>query len=364
MRRISKAGLARSRPASPREAPLRKPTIKDVAAKAQVSLKTVSRVINDEAGVHASTRERVQRAVAALGYQPDASARSVRTGQSYAFGLLYDNPNPYYVIAMQNGVLSVCRETGYGLQIHPCDSSSPNLASEIVALAKHARLAGIVLAPPMSERQELVDELVAQGIALVRIVSAASDPQGGGACVYVDDRDAAYDITEHLIQLGHQRIGFLWGGKSHGSSWERHTGYEDALRDYGIAIEPELVVEGDYAFDDGFRGARKLLALPEPPTAIFGSNDEIAAGVLAAARSSGLNVPYDLSIAGFEDSPFSKQSWPPLTTAKQATEDIGRHAARRLLQEIREQSPATLPNQGFSPELVVRGSTAPPRPKG
>ena len=363
MRRISKAGPARRRPASPREAPLRKPTIKDVAAKAQVSLKTVSRVINDEAGVHASTRERVQRAVAALDYQPDASARSVRTGQSYAIGLLYDNPNPYYVIAMQNGVLSVCRETGYGLQIHPCDSSSPNLASEIVALVKHARLAGIVLAPPMSERQELVDELVAQGIALVRIVSAASDPQGGGACVYVDDRDAAYDITEHLIQLGHQRIGFLWGGKSHGSSWERHTGYEDALRDYGIAADPDLVVEGDYAFDDGFRGARKLLALPEPPTAIFGSNDEIAAGVLAAARSSGLNVPYDLSIAGFEDSPFSKQSWPPLTTAKQATEDIGRHAARRLLQEIREQSPAALPNQGFSPELVVRGSTAPPRPK-
>ena len=137
----------------------------------------------------------------------------------------------------------------------------------------------------------------------------------------------------------------------------------ESAHNYGIAIDPDLVVEGDYSFDDGFRGARRLLGLPQPPTAIFGSNDEIAAGVLAAARSGGLNVPYDLSIAGFEDSPFSKQSWPPLTTAKQATEDIGRHAARRLLQEIREQSPATLPNQGFSPELVVRGSTAPPRPK-
>ncbi len=343
---------------------MRRPTIKDVAASAQVSLKTVSRVINDEPSVQERTRERVRRAIAELGYQPDPSARSLRSAQSYAIGLIYDNPNPYYVIAVQNGVLSVCRETGYGLQIHPCDSSSPGLAAEIIGLVQRARLAGLVLAPPMSERQELVNELIAHGIRLVRIVSSVADPQDGSACIYVDDRDAAYEITEYLVQLGHTRIGFLWGGKSHGSSWERHKGYVDALRDYGIGIDPELVVEGDYSFDDGFRGARRLLALPNRPTAIFGSNDEIAAGVLAAARSSGMNVPYDLSIAGFEDSPFSKQSWPALTTAKQATEEIARHAAHRLLQEIRDEGHAQpLPNEGFSPQLVVRGSTAPPRPK-
>lgn len=348
----------------PHETAARRPTIKDVAERAGVSLKTVSRVINDEPSVQTSTRERVRQAIAELGYQPDPSARSLRGAQPYALGLVYDNPNPYYVIAVQAGVLSVCRETGYGLQIHPCDSSSKNLASELIDLVQHSRLAGLVLAPPMSERNELVTELVAHGVRLVRIVSAAADPQDGSACVYVDDRDAAYDITEHLIQLGHSRIGFLWGGKSHGSSWERYKGYEDALREYGIALDPELVVEGDYAFDDGFRGARRLLALPDRPTAIFGSNDEIAAGVLAAAKSSGMNVPYDLSIAGFEDSPFSKQSWPALTTAKQATQDIARHAAHRLLQEIREHAPSRpLPNEGFSPELVVRGSTAPPRPK-
>jgi LacI family transcriptional regulator len=215
----------------------------------------------------------------------------------------------------------------------------------------------------MSERHELVDELVAHGVKLVRIVSSTADPQDGSACVYVDDRDAAYEITEHLIQLGHTRIGFLWGGKSHGSSWDRYKGYEDALRDYGIGVDRELVVEGDYSFDDGFRGARRLLAWPDRPTAIFGRNDEIAAGVLAAARSSGMNVPYDLSIAGFEDSPFSKQSWPALTTAKQATEEIAQHAARRLLQELQDKPGKALPNEGFSPQLVIRGSTAPPRPK-
>jgi LacI family transcriptional regulator len=196
----------------------------------------------------------------------------------------------------------------------------------------------------------------------MRLISARKDPQDGYPCVYVDDRDAAYAITEHLIQLGHQRIGFLWGGREHRSSQERYQGYEDALKDYGIALDRKLILAGDYTFDDGFRGARKLLALKDRPTAIFGSNDEIAAGVLAAAHSDGINVPYELSIAGFEDSPFSKQSWPALTTARQATEQIARHAAQRLIGDLQRAANGEPPhegNEGFSPELVVRGSTAP-----
>jgi len=175
----------------------------------------------------------------------------------------------------------------------------------------------------------------------------------------------AFSATSLMVAL---RIGFLWGGSSHRSSGERYAGYEAALKDYGMTVDKHLVVQGDYTFDDGFRGARRLLALREPPTAIFGSNDEIAAGVLAAAKSAGMNVPYDLSIAGFEDSPFSRQSWPPLTTAKQATEDIARHAARLLIAQLRsdayDDAPAPLHTQGFVPQLVVRGSTAPMRPAG
>jgi LacI family transcriptional regulator len=341
---------------------VQRPTIKDVAKRAKVSLKTVSRVINNEPSVLPRTRDKVLRAVEQLDYQPDLSARSLRSAQSFALGVVYDNPNAYYVISVQNGVLSVCRDTGFGLQIHPCNSASPDLANELVDLVRRSRLAGLVLAPPMSERMELIRFLAANQIKLVRILSAAEDPHDGFPCVYVDDRDAAYDITEHLIQLGHQRIGFLWGGKSHRSSPERFKGYESALKDYGIALNNRLIVHGDYSFDDGFRGARKLLALRERPTAIFGSNDEIAAGVLAAAKSSGLEVPYDLSIAGFEDSPFSKQSWPALTTAKQATEEIARQATLRLIAELkRDPSAAAIENKGFSPELVIRGSTAPAR---
>lgn len=346
-----------------KHAPLKYATIKDVAKAADVSLKTVSRVINHEASVREDTRARVERAIEALGYRPDPSARSLRSTRSFAIGLVYDNPNAHYVIAMQEGVLSACRERGFGLQIHPCDSSSPTLAEELCALVHRSRLAGLVLAPPMSEQAPLITTLVEQGVCLVRIIAAREDPGEGPPCVFVDDRDAAYAITEHLIQLGHQRIGFLWGEPHHRSSPERYQGYADALADYGIAHDKKLVLPGRYAFDDGFRGARRLLALKSPPTAIFGSNDEIAAGVLAAARSAGLDVPWDLSIAGFEDNPFSRQAWPALTTARQSTGEIGRHAALRLMAELRHTPAhgAAPKNEGFVPELVVRGSTAPPR---
>lgn len=334
-------------------------TIRDVARQARVSLKTVSRVINREGSVRDETRERVMRAIEQLDYRPDLSARSLRSAKAYAIGLVYDNPNPYYIIAVQQGALAACREMGFGLQIHPCDSRAPRLAEELRDLAHRSRLAGLVLAPPMSERMALLRELAAYDVPLVRIISAAEDPRDGFPCVFVDDRDAAYAITAYLIQLGHVRIGFLWGGKQHRSSPERYKGYEKALQDYGVPLDKDLVLEGDYAFDDGFRGARRLFGLPEPPTAIFGSNDEIAAGVLAAARAAGLHVPYDLSVAGFEDSPFSRQSWPALTTAKQATEDIARHAALRLIAELKPAGSGVIHvNRGFSPQLVIRDSTA------
>ncbi len=337
-------------------------TIKDVAKRAQVSIKTVSRVINHESAVRDDTRVRVLKAIDELQYRPDLSARSLRSAKSFAIGLVYDNPNAHYVIAVQTGVLAACREMGFGLQIHPCTSSSPNLIRELTELVQRSHLAGLVLMPPMSENVPLLRTLAAAGVPLVRVISAAEDPKDGYPCVFVDDRDAAYAITEHLIQLGHTRIGFLWGGKKHRSSPERFKGYEDALKAYGIAADKKLIVDGDYSFDDGFRGARKLFGLKDRPTAIFGSNDEIAAGVLAAARTAGLNVPYDLSIAGFEDSPFSRQSWPALTTAHQSMETVAEHAGRRLIAQLQEGG-QRVQNEGYSPSLVVRGSTAPPKPR-
>lgn len=322
-------------------------------------MQTVSRVVNHEPSVRDSTRDRVQKAIDELHYTPDLSARSLRRAKAHAIGLVYDNPNSHYVISAQNGALAVCRELGFGLQIHPCDAASPHLVDELLDLVRRSRLAGLVLAQPLSDRTELIHQLGGHEVHLARIISATTDP-GDGPCVYVDDRGATREIIEHLIWLGHQRVGFLSGSSEHQSSAERFKGYLDALHDNGVDRDDSLIVEGHFSFDDGFRGARKLLSMDAAPTAIFGANDEIAAGALNAARSLRLDVPHDLSIAGFEDSPFSRQSWPPLTTARQATEDIVAHATRLLIGQLGSKHHEPVANRGFSPELVVRSSTAPP----
>ncbi|MEV8519550.1 LacI family DNA-binding transcriptional regulator [Dyella marensis] len=339
---------------------MRRPTIKDVASLAGVSPMTVSRVINLEPTVHADTVQKVRRAIETLHYRPDATARSLRGTRSFTIALVYDdNPNANYILSLQNGVLGACREHGYELLIYPCDPRSPRLTDELSLLAKNARLAGLVLTPPMSENARLLARLKANDVAYARIIAARGDPKDGAACVYVDDHKAAYAITAYLIQLGHTAIAFLWGDPHYRSSPERYEGYADAMKEHGIPVRKKYVLEGTYTFEDGFRRARKLLAGKDAPSAIFGSNDEIAAGALAAARSAGLDVPWDLSIAGFEDNPFSRQAWPALTTASQSTSEIGRHAASRLLEQLQK---GALPgSERFVPELVIRGSTAPPR---
>lgn len=335
-------------------------TLDDVASKVGVSAKTVSRVVNGERSVRPQTRERVLRAIEQLGYHPNLLARGLSGAHAYTVGLVYDNPNAYYIIAMQQGALTACDDLHFGLQMRPCGSRSPTLAEDLRDYVHRSRLSGLILTTPVSERMTALRKLVAFDIPFVRIVSAARNPDDGFACVYVDDRDAAYAIVSHLLQLGHVRIGLLQGGKHHHASAERLKGYKDALQHYGIPVRKELMIDGDYVFDDGFRGARRLFDLDEPPTAIFGCNDEIAAGALAAAQSAGLNVPYDVSIAGFEDSPFSRHSWPPLTTARQRADTIVERATRMLISRINGN---VVDNAGFTPELVVRGSTAPPRPK-
>jgi LacI family transcriptional regulator len=342
------------------EVGVRSSTIKDVAERAGVSLKTVSRVVNREASVHADTRDKVQRAIDELGYWPDPSARGLRSPHAFSLGLVYDNPNSHYVIDVQRGALSACRERGFGLQIHPCDAHSGQLAEELIQLTERWRLSGLVLAPPMSEAEDILHALTAAKIPFERIISARTDPKDGFPCVYVDDRDAAYMVTEHLIQLGHQRIAFLWGDANHRSSPERCRGYEDALKHYGIARDKKFVMPGEYTFDSGFRRTRKLLARRDRPTAVIGANDEIAAGVLAAARSIGIDVPRELSIAGFEDSPFSRQSWPALTTIRQDTAEMVRRASLRLIDKLGRTDRQAEANEGFQPELVIRSSTTTP----
>lgn len=337
-----------------------KATINDVAKLSGVSIKTVSRVMNNEPSVRQLTREKVQAAVKELNYQPNLAARNLAGTKSFTIAYVYDNPNAYYIIDMQEGILSACRQQGFELLINPCDSQQENITEDIINTIKHARVAGLVLTPPFSERPEFVKRITELDIKVVRIMSGDVAPDELSPCVMVNDRDAAQTITQHLIDLGHKKIAFIAGGAEHMSTIERYKGYRRALKANDIEFTKNLVIEGEYSFESGVNGAKKLMAekvtQEERPTAIFSCNDEIAAGALFAARLMNIKIPEQLSIAGFENSPFSRQTWPKLTTANQPNKQIAQDAASLLISQISKQKGKSITSQ-YVPQLVIRDST-------
>lgn len=340
------------------------PTIKDVAKLAGVSFKTVSRVINRVDNVNPELTTKVHAAIDELGYQPNLSARHLR-GTPTSIAFIYDNPNSHYIIELQKGILAECRERGYELVIHPCNSRASNILEELSQLVNRVNVGGLVLTPPLSEMNPVVESLLKNAVPFVRIISGSEPPDELSPCVFVDDRRAANDITRHLIDNGHERIAFLGGDPEHKSTGERLAGYREAMKENGIRPDPALIIDGSYSFESGVERTKKLLESAEKPTAIFACNDEIAAGTLFTARMYDVDVPGELSIAGFEDSPFSRQTWPNVTTAHQSNEELARVAASVLIDEIdrlrdKKNDPQSAPQAvGFCPDLIIRDSTGP-----
>ncbi len=338
-----------------------KATINDVAKHAGVSIKTVSRVINNEQTVRKATEQKVREAVKILNYRPNNSARSLAGSKSYSIGFIYDNPNAYHVIDMQKGILSECKNNHFELLIHPCEHQSVNLKEELSHLFQYSRMAGIVLAPPFTEMPEIISLLKNIQLPFVKIISG-TDEYNEPYSIYINDYKAAYNITENLIQQGHKNIGFISGGKDDQSSIERLRGFQQALDDHNIKLQKQNIVEGAYSFDSGVSCAEQLLQHKNRPTAIFASNDEIAAGALYSAQLLRIPVPGQLSIAGFEDSPFSRQTIPKLTTAHQPNELIAMQASNLLIARIQGWSQKQIEEKGiithFCPELVIRDSTS------
>ncbi|GGW81439.1 LacI family DNA-binding transcriptional regulator [Alteromonas halophila] len=336
-------------------------TIKSVAEQAGVSIKTVSRVINNEGTVKPDTLKKVQDAIAALDYRPNKAARDLAGRENFVLSYVYDNPNAYYVIDMQQGILQECRHNGYELLIHPCNAASPGIIPEIMTMVESARVAGLILSPPLSEMPDVLQALDDKGICYVRVLSGEKAPDTSLPCVLINDYEAAFAITEHLITEGHRRIAFIAGEREHHSTIERQNGYLAALNKHGITQDPSLLIDGTYSFGTGVHSAESLLSLDLPPSAVFACNDEIAAGMLYGARMKGFDVPGDLAIAGFENSPFSRQTFPPLTTATQPTADIARSATSSLISslKVRKRTGKLSPAEPvyFVPELLVRAST-------
>ncbi len=329
-------------------------TIKDVSAIAGVSTKTVSRVLNKERYVSDEARAKVEAAVAQLNFRPSQAARALAGRRSFQIALIYDNHSPHYIHQIQTGVWSRCIEEGVRLLGQPCDVASPTLGDDIGALIDQTHVDGVILSSPVTDASAALEALERRQAPYVRI-SPGTD-HGRSSSVSMDDAQAADDMTSHLIALGHRRIGFIVGHPNHAASDLRLYGYRRALDRAGIAFEPKYVRPGLFDFVSGEAAAERLLDLPQPPTAIFASNDDMAAGVLTVAHRRGLSLPRDLSVAGFDDTALASQLWPPLTTVRQPTRDLA-YAAAALLFEG-EEDPV---HRRLAHELVVRASTAAPR---
>ena len=334
-------------------------TINDIARLAEVSKKTVSRVINNSPFVKEETRKRVEAVIAEHGFTPDPQARGLAFRRSFLVGMIYDNPSPNYVVNMQQGVLDAVRGSGLELVVHPCNRASDNFLSDVRNFIVRQKLFGVVMPPSVSEDDRVVAILKEADCPYVRIASVSLDEP---ACMVVthDSRGAAR-AARHLAELGHRRIAFISGPDTFRSSHERGQGFRGGLAEHGLQLDDGYVRQGAYTFESGVEAARSLLSMPEPPTAIFAGNDEMAIGVMKAARDAGLDVPRDLSIVGFDDLPMASRVWPNLTTVRLPIRDMGRMAAEKLTARSRGLDPATLVQPQVDPSLVVRDSTAAPR---
>jgi LacI family transcriptional regulator len=338
----------------------RKHTINDIARLANVSKKTVSRVINESPFVRDETRTRITEIIRSTGFTPDPQARGLAFRRSYLIGLIYDNPNAPYVINVQEGALGALRRVGYELVVHPCDRGSGDFLPEIRQLVSRQKLDGVLLLPPVSESPALAELLREIHCPYIRILSAALDePQN---LVLSMDRQSAAEVAEHVAKLGHTRIAMIVGPPTYRSSHERLEGFSNALADRGLTLPPEYIAEGAYTFESGAACAELLLSRSPRPTAIFAGNDETAAGVYRTAYLRGLKIPDDLTVIGFDDSPLASRLCPSLTTMRQPIRDMGRLAAEKLIAKIsRTEGPSASATTVF-PHLVARESSGRPKP--
>lgn len=336
--------------------PGNKITINDIARLAGVSKKTVSRVINDSPKVRPTTREKVQAVIEKYGYTPHPEARALALRKSYLVAMIYDNPSPQYIVNMQRGILDALEDSDLQLVIRPCDRNEDNYYETIRTFIKQQRFFGAILPPSVSEDQDLVDMIEDAGCRYVRIASVIMDAPHN--TVKTHDCEGAEKAAHHIADLGHKRIAHIRGPLTFRSSHERFRGFELALSEYGIRLDSGLVMEAGYTFETGFECARQLLAMENRPTAVFCGNDEMAIGAYQAARQAGIRVPEELSIVGYDDTPIASRTWPRLTTVRMPIREMGKAAGKLLLED--PSGPPIRRYISFTPELIVRESTAPP----
>jgi LacI family transcriptional regulator len=329
--------------------------IRDVAALAGVAVKTVSRVLNDHPYVSAEMRAKVQAAMAELNFTPSVAARVLAGTKSGQVALIYDNHSPYYMHQIMLGCWDRCNAEGLRLIAQPVDVADPAIGDQVLDMVRQTHVDGVILSSPVTDCQPVLNALEALNIPFVRISPGTNHALTSS--VFMDDMQAADDMTTHLINAGHRRIAFVIGHENHLASADRHAGYRRALERAGIAYDDELVAPGEFDFDSGAAAADKFLALDNPPTAIFASNDDMASGVLAVAHRQHVPVPEMLSVVGFDDTTLAQVVWPPLTTIRQPVRDLADTATQLLLGE------GGIEHRRLPHDLISRESVSGPRTK-
>lgn len=314
-------------------------TIYDVAALAGVSIKSVSRVLNRGPNVSAALEAKVRAAVESLDYRPSLSARTLAGASSYLIAAFVDadltlehwrsGRGNDYLSRLEYGALVECRQAEHHLLVELVDYGSPSLETRLLSLLRALRPDGVLLTPPNSDDPRVMDVLERSGAPFVRL--GAETALGRGMRVFMDDRQAAADMTEHLVDSGHRRIGFVSGPANYAASRARREGFQAAMADRGLEVVDDLIVEGDFTFEAGRRAGAELLGVADRPTAIFASNDDMALGVLNAAAALGISAPECVAVCGFDDTPSAMLSTPPLTTIRQPVAEMAAAATRLLL---------------------------------
>jgi LacI family transcriptional regulator len=332
----------------------------DVATLAGVSAMTVSRVLNGKGKVCEGTRRKVAAAIAAVNYTPNQEARNLAGSKPIRIGFLYSNLSTVYLSEFLIGLLGQSSMENVQLLFEKCEAGQ-NEEEQIRRLIENG-LDGIIVPAPLCDNQAVISRIVWADIPAVLVGCDQPDERVG--VVSIDDYEAAYQMTRHLIDLGHQRIGFVVGHPNQTASARRLAGYRAAVEEMGVDKSRDLVVQGMFTYRSGLDAAERLLGLPERPTAIFASNDDMAAATVAVAHCLALDVPRDLTVAGFDDTPLATTIWPELTTVRQPNADMARMAIQMVMRHVRalsrkEEVKPERVRVGF--ELVRRQSDAPPR---
>lgn len=305
-------------------------TMHEAAKLIGVSAMTVSRVLSADPKVKIETRERVEKAIKKIGYAPDPAARRLAGAKTARIGLVYNNPSVAYLHEFLLGILDVSDQLGCQIVLEKCGAR--DVSSTIEKIIGDG-LDGIMLPPPLSDSRSVIELLSAADIPYVSVAGSAAD--NSGLSVGIDNFEAARAMTHYLISLGHRDIAFIRGASNQLASAQRYAGFIAALKEAGVEVRNEFIKKGAFTYKSGLAVAEQLLAATHRPSAIFASNDDMAAATIATAHRMHLDVPNDLAVVGFDDTLLATTIWPPLTTVRQPIAMMAKKAIELLLAEIR-----------------------------